>query len=159
MVFKKGCGPWNKIKRQVIKCQCGCGQELDNYDRWGGKRCFICGHQSPMKKGHKINIGSKRAETTKALMRKQKTGHLNPSYGKKEEKAFNWKGKQAGYEALHLRVKVKYGRPKRCEKCGTTNKRKIYDWANLTGKYDDPKDYSRMCRQCHAKYDKQRRRA
>ena len=30
---------------------------------------------------------------------------------------------------------------------------KNYDWANLTGHYDDPNDYKRMCRSCHWKYD------
>lgn len=41
-----------------------------------------------------------------------------------------------------------------CEICGTTDADKSYDWANLTGKYDDPSDYKRMCRSCHAKQDR-----
>jgi hypothetical protein len=35
--------------------------------------------------------------------------------------------------------------------------KKRYEWANLTGRYDDVKDYARMCISCHRKYDKKRR--
>jgi len=41
-----------------------------------------------------------------------------------------------------------------CEVCGAKDQNRSYDWANLTGKYDDPSDYKRMCRSCHWKYDK-----
>lgn len=65
-----------------------------------------------------------------------------------------WKGNEAGYESLHRRVETLYGKPRRCEVCGSQNDPKtIYDWANLTGKYEDPNDYKRMCRSCHSKYD------
>ena len=68
-----------------------------------------------------------------------------------------WKGKGAGYQAKHLRIQTLRGRPKKCEVCGTDNPKKMYDWANLTGNYDNPKDYARMCRSCHIKYDNARR--
>ena len=51
-------------------------------------------------------------------------------------------------------MKALKGKPKKCEVCGTTDKKKNYDWANLTGKFNDPEDYKRMCRSCHRKYDK-----
>lgn len=41
-----------------------------------------------------------------------------------------------------------------CDVCGTEDKSKSYDWANLTGDYDNPQDFKRMCRSCHWKYDK-----
>lgn len=66
----------------------------------------------------------------------------------------SWKGNQAGYAAFHKRIEVLNGRPRKCEKCGTTDLRKRYDWANLTGRYEDPKDYRRLCRSCHFKMDK-----
>lgn len=71
----------------------------------------------------------------------------------------SWKGGAAGYQAKHLRVQRLKGKPKACERCGTAHPRKHYDWANLTGNYDDPTDYQRMCRSCHRKYDNARRRA
>jgi hypothetical protein len=66
----------------------------------------------------------------------------------------NWKGNNATYKAFHYRMKALKGKPGLCEVCGTTDKARSYDWANLTGKYDDPSDYKRMCRSCHWKYDK-----
>ena len=30
---------------------------------------------------------------------------------------------------------------------------KEYEWANMTGDYDNPKDYKRMCKKCHHKQD------
>jgi len=64
----------------------------------------------------------------------------------------SWKGDEAGIPAFHKRLVALYGYPKKCEVCGTT-KAKAYDWANLTGNYKDIKDYKRMCRSCHWKYD------
>jgi len=63
-----------------------------------------------------------------------------------------WKGGQARYAALHLRVATVRGKPKRCGDCGTT-KAKRYEWANLTGRYDDVNDYRRLCVSCHHKMD------
>ena len=70
-----------------------------------------------------------------------------------------WKGKEASYKAFHLRVKMEKGTAAShgCSVCGTTDKSKTYDWANLTGLYFDVSDYSPMCRSCHRKYDKKRR--
>lgn len=63
-----------------------------------------------------------------------------------------WRGEKAGYKALHGRVRAMFGKPSRCDICGTTVAKR-FDWANLTGKYDDPSDYKRMCKTCHCKYD------
>lgn len=68
-----------------------------------------------------------------------------------------WKGDRAKYQALHLRVATLRGKPQQCEECGTTQERR-YEWANLTGNYQDVMDYRRMCVSCHRKFDNQRRR-
>jgi hypothetical protein len=68
------------------------------------------------------------------------------------DKNSSWKGDIASYEAFHKRVYSLRGSPSVCEECGTTES-KNYDWANITGKYEDVNDYKRMCRSCHAKYD------
>ena len=65
----------------------------------------------------------------------------------------NWKGNGAGYQAFHRRLDSVNGRPRKCEVCGTTDSERKYDWANLSGRYDDPSDYKRMCRSCHWKHD------
>src|SRR5574343_640247 len=71
----------------------------------------------------------------------------------KGENNNNWKPDGVTYAAFHYRMKALLGRPKMCEVCGTTEEKRTYDWANLTGKYDDPSDYKRMCRSCHWIFD------
>ena len=63
-----------------------------------------------------------------------------------------WKGDEAGYQAMHLRLYATRGRPFPCSVCGTTTAR-AYDWANLTGNFSDTSDYAPMCRSCHWKHD------
>jgi hypothetical protein len=65
----------------------------------------------------------------------------------------SWKGNDACYSAFHRRLEAKFGKPKKCEVCGADHINGIYDWANLTGHYEDINDYKRMCRSCHWKYD------
>ena len=68
------------------------------------------------------------------------------------EKNSSWRGDRATYTAFHNRMYALRGKPRLCETCGTTTARS-YDWANMTGRYDDPTDYRRLCRSCHWKYD------
>jgi len=70
------------------------------------------------------------------------------------DKNSSWRGGKATYQALHLRVQALRGKPQKCEGCGATGPGRSYDWANLTGRYDDPADYKRLCRSCHWKLDK-----
>ena len=76
---------------------------------------------------------------------------------KKGVEAHRWRGDKASYASLHNRVERARGKPRYCEKCGNT-KAKRYEWANLTGNYNDINDYSRMCKSCHSLYDNERRR-
>lgn len=69
-----------------------------------------------------------------------------------------WAGDAAGYKALHLRVYAKRGAPQSCTRCGTDAASR-YEWANLTGDYQDVNDYQRMCVACHRQFDAARRRA
>ena len=69
----------------------------------------------------------------------------------------SWKGENAGYTALHLRVDAARGKPMRCEWCeDQTNNR--YEWANLTGNYTNVWDFVRLCVSCHRTYDSKRRK-
>jgi len=68
-----------------------------------------------------------------------------------------WRGNDAGYQALHLRVAQARGTPSQCARCGSTDPERVYEWANLTGRYEDVGDYERMCRSCHRQYDNGRR--
>ena len=68
-------------------------------------------------------------------------------------KSYIWKGDEASYQAFHMRVYSLRGTPSYCETCGLNDPSRYYAWANLTGKYNDPNDYKRMCGSCHWKYD------
>jgi len=65
-----------------------------------------------------------------------------------------WKGNAAGKQAFHRRLYARHGKPSDCQVCGTSDPGKSYDYANLTGRYEDLTDYMPMCRSCHWKYDK-----
>lgn len=67
----------------------------------------------------------------------------------------NWKGSTATYAALHKRVEAARGKPSRCARCPETQGR--FEWANLTGRYDDIDDYERLCKACHIRLDTERR--
>lgn len=58
------------------------------------------------------------------------------------------------YAALHRRVRAQRGRPNHCEMCGRCDDGVKYQWANLTGAYENLMDYSRLCVPCHAKIDR-----
>jgi hypothetical protein len=79
---------------------------------------------------------------TRPQVKRNQTGPANAS----------WKGDKAGYQALHTRVYQSRGRPFPCSVCGTMTA-KAYDWANLTGNYQDIQDFAAMCRSCHWKHD------
>ena len=65
-----------------------------------------------------------------------------------------WAGDKGCYTTDHNRVRQLFGKPQRCEWCGSTSSARKYDWANLTGDYKNPHDYARLCRSCHFKYDR-----
>jgi hypothetical protein len=69
----------------------------------------------------------------------------------------SWRGDAAGYQAQHLRVETVRGKPASCFRCGKHDAGLRYEWANLTGCYEDTDDYERMCVPCHRQYDSARR--
>ena len=75
---------------------------------------------------------------------------------RKGENHYNW-SKVPSYTAAHNWMRENYGRPKRCEKCRTTDKDKWFEWASLDGKTypRNRKGWLRLCRSCHRKHDGQ----
>lgn len=69
------------------------------------------------------------------------------------EKNSYWKGDKAGYQAMHRRLYARFGKPNKCTMCGTESA-SHYDYANLSGSYEQIGDYMPMCRSCHWKFDK-----
>jgi len=65
----------------------------------------------------------------------------------------NWKGDNANYFALHQRVRKYFQKSKKCEWCGT-NEKKLY-WANISGEYKFViEDWITLCGSCHYKQEK-----
>lgn len=54
----------------------------------------------------------------------------------------------------HMRISKKYGKPKYCEICKRTDKKR-YEWANKDHKYSlEIKYWMRVCNKCHMEYDR-----
>lgn len=68
-----------------------------------------------------------------------------------------WRTEGLRYDTLHARVYAARGKPIGCTKCGLDDPERRYEWANLTGNYEDVQDYARMCVPCHRKFDAERR--
>ncbi len=57
-----------------------------------------------------------------------------------------------GYRQFHYQVEKRRGKPSKCEECGTLDAKK-YEWANITGDYENTDDYKRLCTSCHRLLD------
>lgn len=69
----------------------------------------------------------------------------------------NWKGDEAGYDALHDWVKRHAGRASThtCAECGHDGGERQLDWANLSHEYHrDLADWAVLCRRCHIAFDR-----
>jgi hypothetical protein len=70
-----------------------------------------------------------------------------------EGKANAYKGKKAGYSAIHKWVTAHFGKPQICFHCGTKGKR--MHWSNIDHKYTrERNDWIELCAKCHAWFDK-----
>lgn len=94
-----------------------------------------------------VNKGKKLSEITKKKISEANKG---------KNKTINngrWRGKEAGYNALHMFVRKYLPRPELCEHC---NVKPSLDLANITGIYNrDFKNWKYLCRKCHYNRDKE----
>jgi hypothetical protein len=106
-------------------------------------------------------IAAEVGSTQKVIWRLMANHSIGARVAAKREQAgaanHMWSGDEAGYQALHLRVETARGKPTECQRCGLIDPASRYEWANLTGNYQDIEDYERMCVSCHRRYDAQRR--
>jgi len=110
------------------------------------KICEIC--------NKKFIVIRYRKNTAKYCSRKCQTeGNKRTQFGKN---LYNWKGKNASYEVIHMWVARWFGKPNKCEKCNNDNLNHTqYNWANISGKYKREKsDWKRLCMKCHRAFDK-----
>lgn len=111
--------------------------------------CCICGAKFKHKRRYKL---CSRVCMAKYMKLNHNSGMFKVGQ-RANEKHPNWKGDKVGYWALHAWIARNYGKPSKCEKCGTEMAKK-YEWANKSGKYlRDIKDWLRLCCSCHHHYD------
>ena len=83
-------------------------------------------------------------------------GHIPFNKGKPHlvgENNSQWKGENAGHDALHKWVIERLGTPQKCSNCGTSEKRR-YHWSNISHTYKRQlADWKRLCVPCHKRYD------
>ncbi len=61
---------------------------------------------------------------------------------------------QLTYSGIHNRIRKLFGKPHKCENCGSTTAKK-FEWANISHRYLlDRSDWARLCTSCHVLYDK-----
>lgn len=77
------------------------------------------------------------------------TARIAAKRDQRGEKNSSWKGHDASYKAMHLRVRSIRGEPTVCSACG----RGAADWASISKDYANPFDYVSLCRSCHSKMD------
>ena len=135
-----------KLLNMYKVCQ-NCKNQFKTY-RSKRKFCsHICFLKSPINTSSKVgeNNVSKRLLVRLKMSESAMGKHQNENNPK-------WKGDNVGYDALHAWVKRHYGKPPKCEHCGTTKKRIC--WANKTKQYlRERTDWLRLCYSCHKKYD------
>jgi len=70
--------------------------------------------------------------------------------GREGVTANRWRGTEAGYGQKHKRIHNRRGKATQCV-WGCESQ--WYEWANLTGHYDDIEDFAQMCVPCHRHFD------
>jgi hypothetical protein len=76
---------------------------------------------------------------------------MNPRYASRSgSNNYGWRGADASYSEKHYRLRRRRGRATACLWGCSASK---YEWANLTGNYDDENDYAMMCTRCHRRFD------
>lgn len=65
-----------------------------------------------------------------------------------------WRGKEAGYRAIHLWVQKHFGKPTVCEKCHKNGVGHEMHWANLNHQYQRIRSHwMALCPKCHGEFD------
>jgi len=110
-------------------------------------------YESYKNRGNLESLAQKMGRTKQFICRQARILGLT---NQKSSRPYAEKEGSNPYAKLHARVRALRGSPHKCEICGEGDPRKHYDWANMTGDYENPEDYKRMCRPCHRKHDKGR---
>ena len=109
------------------------------------------------KKGQFIKGNTSWLKGTKGLIRAWNKGKKIGKISNKNH--YGWKGDKVSVKGIHMWLKTKFPRPKKCQQCGKMgekiNGRWTIEWSLLKGKKYERKreNFIRLCRSCHMKYD------
>jgi len=105
-------------------------------------------------RGHTVSLKTKEKIRKKLKGRKLKKEIVEKMRLRLGEKSGGWKGDRVGYHGVHKWMNRMRGRPRYCEICKRTGKKR-YEWANKDHTHKRIiKDYMRLCQSCHVEYDK-----
>lgn len=132
-------------------CRAG-SKKVDTVSR----KCLECSMEFETKQ---YLLASGRGKFCGKVCRSLNNYRLNTEFSESKRPAgknhHNWKGDDVSYVGLHMWVARHLGKPKLCSSCGTTDENLRYDWANISHEYQrDLCDWIRLCRKCHADFDK-----
>lgn len=170
---KRGYNPDGKIVLSHCKCVV-CGSDYSTYwypSKFCSRKCKSIFQSSGVdfEEAKKLyesgmtqcEISEKFGVTQKAIYSVFKRNNYKCRVAAKRsqhgDKNSYWKGSKATYAAYHKRVQSQRGKAFMCEKCGRDDNSIRYDWANITGNFDDTNDYQMLCRSCHFKMDEIKR--
>lgn len=97
-------------------------------------------------------FGRKHSEESKRKMSLANKGKNHPCFGKRGKESNNWLGENVGYDGLHAWIRRNLPPQKICQICFI---KPPFDVACVTLIYNrDFKNWLRLCRSCHKKYDR-----
>ena len=112
----------------MVKCSCGCGEEIPLINKLGKSARFKHGHN---RRGA-INSEEHRRKTGVAQL---------------GEKNHYWRGDIAKYQAKHIWARRYLSKPDGCESCGST---RLLQWHNISKQYKrERNDWECLCCKCH----------
>lgn len=112
-----------------------------------GKRVLPQGYKHSEETKKKISESNKGKHNywlgkTQSLEHRQKSAKRNERNGM-------WKGDNAGYNAIHIWIRNRLGKAKRCTR-NILHKSTRYHWANISGEYNrDLNDWQELCPSCN----------
>lgn len=137
----------NEITPAAKLCECGCGAPAPIATSTHRPRGYVRGEPVRFIQGHGQR-GKPKSDVALANMATSR---------KRGPQAWNWRGEDLGYYALHRYLRDHFPKSGVCSECGGSTRRT--EWALIRGRsYSrDIQDYRELCRECHMIYDGQKK--
>ena len=118
-------------------------------------KCFVCKAKRGEYKGE--NRPKHKIDCQCGCCRAKRGGSSHFMYGIKKERNPAWKGDDVGYAGLHTYIRSNWGRADCCENPNCSGTCMQFEWSKKdhnTPYTRDRKDYQKLCKLCHRRYDK-----